>query len=381
MIPLYKPFICGDELISIEKALKENKLSGDGGFTNLCESFLTEFTKNQRTLLTSSCTHALEMAVLLSGIQPGDEVIMPSFNFVSAANAFALRGAKICFVDIDPNTLNVNVNAVASAISPKTKVILVLHYGGVGCDMEKIMDIALEHGLMVIEDAAHCIGAYYKEKHLGTLGHIGALSFHDTKNIQCGEGGALLINDKALISRAEIIREKGTNKKAFLRGETQAYSWKELGSSFLMSEISAAFLYCQLQHLESVNNWRQKIWQNYWNGFLPLAEKGMIKLPVIPQGVKHNGHIFYLLCRNKKQRDQLIKYLSKKNVRSAFHYLPLHLSVMGKKVGYFFGEDRYTTNISQCLLRLPIYASMKIETSDKVIEACYSFFNKAKNEL
>jgi len=376
MIPLSKPFLSGEELQWMEKVIREGKFSGDGKYTHYGEEQLETLTGASRVLLTSSCTHALEMAALISGIQAGEEVIMPSFNFVSAANAFALRGARLCFVDTNPTDLNLNAEAVARAVNAKTKAILVLHYGGVSCQMEAIMKIAEQYQLIVIEDAAHCAGAYRGKQHLGTIGHLGTLSFHDTKNIHCGEGGALLINKEEFISTAEIVREKGTDKKQFLRDQSSSYSWRELGSSYLMNELSAAFLIPQLKYLAKINEERRNIWIRYHKQLSPLAASGHIRLPLLPTIQQSNGHIFYLTCRNQEERDTFIQYSAKNGIQTAFHYLPLHLSTAGRKWGYFSGIDRHTTLTSNCLVRLPLFNGLKQTSFDHIIDVCYAFFNR-----
>ena len=353
MIPFNIPYISGDEAQFIEEAIQGRNLAGDGHFTKKCQQFLGDFTKSPSVLLTSSCTHALELSALLCDIQPGDEVIMPSFTFVSSANAFALRGAKIVFVDIRPDTMNINENLIEAAITKKTKAILLMHYAGVTCAMNEIMAIAKKHQLFVIEDAAQCIDAHYHEKHLGTIGHLGTFSFHSTKNIHCGEGGALLINDKRLIERAEIIREKGTNRKSFLRGEVDKYSWVDIGSSYLMSELNAAFLYAQLLKVKEVTRKRMELWNTYFQHF---SKTDMETMNIVSG---HNGHIFYLKCKNKEERTELIQFLKNNQINSVFHYVPLHSSLAGEKAGIFYGNDIHTTRESEKLLRLPLYYDLE----------------------
>ncbi len=357
MISFNVPFISGEETRYIEQAIQRKDLSGDGHFGKKCQTILENITGGKKAMLTSSCTHALEMCAILADIHPGDEVIMPSFTFVSSANAFVLRGARIVFVDIRPDTLNIDEKLIEKAITQKTKAILVMHYAGVGCEMDKIMEIAQAHHLIVIEDAAHCIGANYKGKHLGTIGHLGALSFHATKNIHCGEGGALLINDHRFFEAAEIIREKGTDKNAFLKGRTDKYSWVGIGSSYLMSELNAAFLYAQLLHLELVNNKRKAFWQVYFEAFCEL--EGILEVPVVPQDCTHNGHIFYVKCKSQTERRRLIAELKNKTIDASFHYVPLHSSSAGKQYGIFSGQDVFTTKESERLLRLPLYYELE----------------------
>lgn len=373
MIPFNVPFISGEEIRNIEQAIQRKDLSGDGHFGKKCQNILENITGGKKAMLTSSCTHALEMCAILADIHPGDEVIMPSFTFVSSANAFVLRGARIVFVDIRPDTLNIDEKLIEKAITQKTKAILVMHYAGVGCEMDKIMEIAQAHHLIVIEDAAHCIGANYKGKHLGTIGHLGALSFHATKNIHCGEGGALLINDHRFFEAAEIIREKGTDKNAFLKGRTDKYSWVGLGSSYLMSELNAAFLYAQLLHLELVNNKRKAFWQAYFEAFCEL--EGILEVPVVPQDCTHNGHIFYVKCKSQTERRRLIAELKNKTIDASFHYVPLHSSSAGKQYGIFSGQDVFTTKESERLLRLPLYYDLNPSLSDMVISTIIDFYN------
>jgi len=366
MISFNIPFICGAEENFIHEAINEKNLSGDGHFTKLCQKELVGFTKALNVLLTSSCTHALELSALLCDIKPGDEVIMSSFTFVSSANAFVLRGAKIVFVDIDPVTMNIDENLIESAITSKTKAILVMHYAGVSCAMDQIMAIAKDNDLFVIEDAAQCIDAYYHQKHLGTIGHLGAFSFHATKNIHCGEGGALLVNDERLINRAEVIREKGTNRKLFTKGKVDKYTWVDIGSSYLLSELSAAFLYAQLQKTKEVTQRRMQFWEIY------KKELGFLNPTAINSELKHNAHIFYIKCENKDQRTDLIQHLNSNSIKSAFHYVPLHSSPAGNLFGRFHGEDKFTTKESERLLRLPLYYDLK--DIDQVIKSVKQFF-------
>lgn len=349
MIPFNIPFICEEEEEYIKKAITRKNLAGDGFFTKECQSFLKSFTRSTDVLLTSSCTHALELSALLCDIQPGDEVIMSSFTFVSSANAFVLRGAKIVYVDIHPDTMNINENLIEAAITPNTKAILVMHYAGVACAMNEIMSIAERHHLFVIEDAAQCIDAYYHKNHLGAIGHLGAFSFHSTKNIHCGEGGALLINDKRLVKRAEIIREKGTNRKSFLRGEVDKYSWVDIGSSYLMSELNAAFLYAQLQQTTMVTKKRLSFWNIYNDNLNNFTSKN------ISESLSHNAHLYFIKCKNIAERSELIGFLKKKKISTVFHYVPLHSSKKGKITGRFNGPDLFTTKESERLLRLPLY--------------------------
>lgn len=366
MIPFNVPFISGEEEKYIKEAIRSKNLAGDGYFTKECQSFLGSFTKSDDVLLTSSCTHALELSALLCDIQVGDEVIMSSFTFVSSANAFVLRGAKIVFVDIHPDTMNINENLIEAAITQHTKAILVMHYAGVACAMKKIMTIAQKHGLFVIEDAAQCIDSYYHKKHLGTIGHLGAFSFHSTKNIHCGEGGALLINDERLVKRAEIIREKGTNRKSFIRGEVDKYSWVDIGSSYLMSELNAAFLYAQLQQATIVTKKRLAFWKTYNNNLKETKPKK------IGDGFQHNAHLYFIKCKNIKERSKLITFLKKRKISTVFHYVPLHSSKKGIETGRFNGDDLFTTKESERLLRLPLYYDL--EDIELVIKSLNEFY-------
>lgn len=361
-VPFNKPCVIGNELDFIHDLVNSgSKFSGDGGYTKKCNQLIKDITASASVLLTTSCTHALEMAAILLDIQPGDEVIMPSFTFVSTANPFVLRGAKIVFVDIAPATMNIDEDLIEAAITPKTKVIVPIHYGAVGCDMDKLMDIAKRHNLWVVEDAAQCIDSYYKGRHLGAIGHLGALSFHDTKNIQCGEGGCLLINDEQLSERAEIIREKGTNRALFLRGEIDKYSWVDKGSSYLPSEFNAAFLYAQLKSVAEVTKDRLQTWENYRTVLRPLFESGALAWQEIPEYCKHNAHIFYIKLKDIDARQEVIEALKAKGISSVFHYVPLHSALAGEKYGRFHGEDVYTTKESERLLRLPMWYGFPFE--------------------
>lgn len=367
-IPFNIPFICGEE----EKFLLE-AIRG-GFFVSRCEQWLQTFCEANRVMLTPSCTHALEMAALLCGLGPGDEVIMPSFTFVSTANAFALRGARLCFVDVDPTTMNMAPDCVEAAINPKTKAIVAMHYGGVACDMAALKSLSERHNLYLIEDAAHCIDARIEGRHLGTLGHLGTLSFHQTKNIHCGEGGALLVNDPELEERASVILEKGTNRAAFSRGKTAFYEWVDLGSSYQMNEVTAAFLWAQIQHISEVSAERLVLWNRYQTLLEPILEKKGIKFALIPSFARQNAHVFYLKCQSGEERDRLSQFLKEQSIVAHFHYLPLHLSPAGKRFGYFSGEDRYTLTGSRRLLRLPLYAGLSERDQMRVIEAVAGFY-------
>lgn len=375
-IPFNKPAITGKEIDYIKETMKQRKFAGDGEFTEKCSEMLEGLISAPKVLLTTSGSTALDMCAILSNVGPGDEVIVPSFTFVTSANAFALRGADIVFVDIEVDTLNIDPDQVEKAITEKTKVIVVVHYAGISCDMDKIMDIAKRHNLLVVEDAAQAVLGKYKDKYLGTIGDLAAFSFHETKNIQCGEGGALVINNEKFSERAEIIREKGTNRKMFFQGLVDKYTWVDLGSSLLPSELNAAFLYAQLENAEKITADRIKTWNRYLNGLKDLEEKGFLDLPKIPEYSEHNGHIFYIKLNKSDLRGELIKYLKENNISAIFHYIPLHSSDAGSKFGRFYSEDKNTSKESERLLRLPLYYEMKEEECDRVIEYVIKFFNK-----
>lgn len=375
MIPFNKPLITGEEKKYLFQALNNNKFSGDGDFSNKCAKALESKLKCPKVLLTPSCTASLELAAMLANINKGDEVIMPSYTFVSTANAFVLRGAKIIFVDIRPDTMNIDENIIERAISNKTKAIVVVHYAGVACEMNKIIAIAKKHHLLVIEDAAQGLMSKYNTKYLGTLGDIGCISFHETKNYQCGEGGAILLNKPSYINRAEIIREKGTNRSQFYRGEIDKYTWKDIGSSYLLNEISSAFLFAQLDNAEKVLKKRLSCWDLYYKLLKPLEEKDLIELPIIPKNCSHNGHIFYLKTKNLSVRTKLINYLKSNGIMAVFHYIPLHNSPAGKQYGKFFGKDVYTTKDSERLVRLPLYYELTKNQINFIVGKIYKFYN------
>jgi dTDP-4-amino-4,6-dideoxygalactose transaminase len=375
MIPFNLPPVVGSEINYIQQAINNGNLAGDGPFTKKCHLWFEQNFKTAKALLTPSCTAALEMAAILVDIRPGDEVIMPSYTFVSTANAFVLRGALIVFVDVDPLTMNLDISAIKAAITQKTKAITPVHYAGVSCDMDALMQLAKEHNLWVIEDAAQGVMSTYKGRALGTLGHIGCFSFHETKNYTAGgEGGAILINDKTLISRAEIIREKGTDRSQFIRGQLDKYTWQDLGSSFLPSELQAAYLLAQLENADKINQRRLAIWQQYQQAFSALAAKNLLELPTIPDYCAHNAHMHYLKLKDITQRAAFICHLKQKNVLSVFHYIPLHSSPAGSKFGRMNGMDNFTTTESERLVRLPLYYQMSDEQVKTVIEASKSFF-------
>lgn len=376
MIKFNNPFIEGSEISNISEVINNSHFCGDGFFTKKCDELLKNLTKSQKVLLTTSCTHALEMTAILANIGPGDEVIMPSFTFVSTANAFVLRGAKIVFIDIRPDTMNIDESKIEAAISSNTKAIVPVHYAGVSCEMDTIIALSEKYKLFVIEDAAQGLGASYKGKPLGSIGHLGTISFHETKNIHCGEGGAIVINDIKNIERSEIIREKGTDRSKFHRGQIDKYSWVDIGSSYLPSELNAAFLYSQLGGMKSATDFRLKIWNDYYARLISLAVKGLIELPVIPEGCLQNGHMFYIKVKDINQRQELISYLKMNEIQVVFHYIPLHTSLKGKKVGVFFGKDEYTTKESERILRLPMHYKLTSENIDYITSCIYRFYEK-----
>ncbi len=375
MIVFNKPPYIGTEDKYILEAIQQSKISGDGNFSLKCQRWFEEKTKAQQALLTTSCTHALEMAALLIGLKEDDEVIMPSYTFVSTANAFALRGAKIIFVDIRPDTMNIDETKIEKAISSKTKVIVPVHYAGVACDMDKIMSIANKYNLIVIEDAAQGMMSTYKGRALGTIGHIGTYSFHETKNYTSGgEGGIIFINDKKYLEHAEIIREKGTNRNQFFRGAVDKYTWVELGSSYLPCELQASYLYAQLLDVHKINNNRLSSWNYYYKNLKILEDKSLLKLPYIPDECQHNAHMFYIKTENIKQRTKLLVYLKKHGILSVFHYVPLHSSDAGKKFGRFNEKDEFTTQESEKIVRLPMYYGLTKEEQNKVIKYVIKFY-------
>lgn len=358
----------------IQQAVKNKKICGDGEFTKKSSVWLEQKTGCKKSLLTTSCTHALEMGALLADIKPGDEVIMPSYTFVSTADAFVLRGATIVFVDIRPDTMNIDETLIEGAVTSKTKAIAPVHYAGVGCEMDTIMDIAKRHNLIVIEDDAQGIMSTYKGQTLGTFGAFGCLSFHETKNFSMGEGGALLINDENYIERAEIIREKGTNRSKFFRGQIDKYTWVDYGSSYLPSELNAAYLYAQLEQADKINNNRLVSWNRYYEQLKPLADKGFIELPFIPKHCTHNAHMFYIKAKDIDERTRLICYLKENDVNAVFHYIPLHSAPAGRKYGRFYGEDRHTTKESERLVRLPMYFGLTENDIEKVCDTILRFY-------
>ena len=376
MIPFNVPPFLGTETNYIAKAIENHKICGDGPFTKECHQWLENKTGAAKALLTTSCTDALELAALLLDIQPGDEVILPSFTFCSTADAFALRGAKLVFVDIRPDTMNIDETKIEDAITDKTKAIVPVHYAGVACEMDTIMDIARRHNLAVVEDAAQAVMSEYKGKALGAIGDYGCYSFHETKNYSMGEGGAILIKDPAKIEDAEILREKGTNRSVFLRGQIDKYTWVNYGSSYLPSDMNAAYLWAQLEEADKINNNRLASWQKYYDAFEDLEKKGFVQRPVIPEGCKHNAHMFYLKAKNLEERTALISFLKENGIMAVFHYIPLHSAPAGQKFGVFHGEDKYTTAESDRLLRLPMYYGLTDSDINKVIDTVIRFYQK-----
>lgn len=371
-IPFNKPFLTGNETNYIEQAVMSGKISGDGLFTKKCHSFFETKFGFKKSLLTTSCTDALEMAALLVNIQPGDEVILPSYTFVSTANAFVLRGAKLIFADSTKDNPNIDATSIESLITPKTKAIVPVHYAGIACDMDLIMDLADRYNLCVIEDAAQAIDSYYKDTPLGSIGNLSAFSFHETKNIISGEGGMLAINDERYINRAEIIREKGTNRSQFFRGEVDKYGWVDIGSSFLPSEIVAAFLFAQLENLERIQAKRVALWNDYYESLSVLSQK--IQLPCIPEYATNNGHMFYIVCRSLDERTSLINHLKSHDILSVFHYLSLHKSefYQDKHDGRVL---KYTDHYTDCLLRLPLYYDLNPSDIERICSLVISFYN------
>jgi dTDP-4-amino-4,6-dideoxygalactose transaminase len=377
MIAFNKPPYTGNEEKYVLESMKSSKISGDGEFTKKCHQWFEDKLQCKKVLLTTSCTHALEMAAILLDIKEGDEVIMPSYTFVSTANAFVLRGAKIVFVDIRPETMNINETKIEQAITNKTKVIVPVHYAGVACEMDTIMDIASRYNLFVVEDAAQGMMSSYKGKQLGTIGHLGAFSFHETKNYtSAGEGGLLIINDEQFIQRAEIIREKGTNRSLFFRGMVDKYSWVDIGSSYLMNDVSAAYLWGNLECADEITQDRLTSWQIYYKGLKSLEEKGLIILPTIPDGCIHNAHMFYIKVKNIEERTDLIEYLKQNDINVVFHYVPLHSAPAGVKFGRFDRDDIFTTKESERLVRLPMFYSLEKEKINQIVRIISEYYQK-----
>ncbi|MFR7709904.1 MAG: dTDP-4-amino-4,6-dideoxygalactose transaminase [Gemmiger formicilis] len=374
MIPFNVPPCVGDELDYVKQAIDSHEICGDGAFTKQCNAWLEERFHAQKVLLTTSGTTALDMAMLLCDIHPGDEVILPSFTFSSTATAAVLAGAKLVFVDIRPDTMNIDETKIEQAITDKTRVIIAMHYAGVACEMDTIMDIARRHDLKVVEDAAQGVMSSYKGKALGTIGDFGCYSFHETKNYSMGEGGALVINNPAYNERAEILREKGTNRAKFFRGQVDKYTWVDFGDSYLPSELNAAYLWAQLLHADEINDNRMATWNAYHDAFRPLADAGKVELPTIPADCVHNAHMFYLKCRDLEERTALIRHLKANDILAVFHYIPLHSAPAGQKFGRFDGADVYTTAESERLVRLPMYYGLTEADRNKVIAKVLEFY-------
>ena len=377
IIPFNRPFIVGKELYYMAQAVQKGHLAGDGQFTKKCNAWMEERFQARKVLLTHSCTAALEMAALLADVRPGDEVIMPAYTFVSTANAFALRGATIRFVDIRPDTLNMDETLIEPVVTPRTKAIVPVHYAGVACQMDVIMAIAAKHKLLVIEDAAQGVNSTFNGRYLGTIGHLGCYSFYETKNFICGEGGAIVINDLRFLERAEIIREKGTNRARFFRGEVDRYTWVDIGSSYLPSELIAAFLYAQLEQADEITTQRHAIHQRYALGLQPLATAGHLRLQAAADN-SHNAHMFYIISNSEPVRAQLLAYLKHNNIHAVFHYVPLHTSPMGLRYGYKPGDLPVTEDLSARLIRLPCYYELSQQDQDRVIAAVHDFFGPSK---
>ncbi len=374
MIPFNVPPFFGDEFEYMKEAVAAHKICGDGAFTAKCSKWMEERFNASKVLLTTSGTSALEMAAIMCGIEPGDEIILPSYTFSSTANAFALYGAKLVFVDIRPDTMNIDEKKIEAAITDRTKVIVPVHYAGVACEMDTIMDIAARHDLLVVEDAAQAVTSTYKGRSLGTIGDFGCFSFHETKNFSMGEGGAIVINREDDIVRAEIIREKGTNRSQFYRGQVAKYNWVDKGSSYLPSDLNAAYLWGQLQHADEMQSDRMNSWNAYYDAFLPLQKEGKVELPIIPDGCDHNAHMFYIKCKDLDTRTAYIDHMRQNDILCVFHYVPLHSAPAGLKFGRFDGSDEYTTAESDRLVRLPLYYKLSHQDLAKVISKTLDFF-------
>ena len=376
MIYFNNPPFVGNELEYVRQAIDNQKICGDGPFTKKCSQWIESKTGTSKALLTTSCTHATEMAALLLDIKPGDEVIMPSYTFVSTADAFVLRGAKAVFVDIRPDTMNIDENLIENAITEHTKAIVPVHYAGVSCEMDKITELALKYNLKIVEDAAQGLLSTYKGKMLGTIGDFGCYSFHETKNYSMGEGGALLIRDPNYIEKAEIIREKGTNRSKFFRGQIDKYTWVDAGSSYLPSDLNAAYLWAQLEQADKIFDNRMKTWNLYYELLTDLQKQGVISLPVVPENCAHNAHMFYIKAKDLDERTHLIDFLKEQGILAVFHYIPLHTAPAGKKFGVFCGEDRYTTKESERLVRLPMYYGLEEEKVVYIANKIKAFYSR-----
>jgi dTDP-4-amino-4,6-dideoxygalactose transaminase len=377
MIDFNVPPFIGKELEYIRQAVSNKKICGDGPFTQKCSELIETKFRIRKVLLTTSCTHSLEMAAILCDIKEGDEVIMPSFTFVSTADAFVMRGAKIVFVDIRPDTMNIDEKLIEAAITKRTKAIVPVHYAGVSCEMDAINEIAKKYNLFVVEDAAQGVMSEYKGKALGTLGDFGCYSFHETKNYSMGEGGCICIENDKYVERAEIIREKGTDRSKFFRGQVDKYTWVDIGSSYLPSELNVAYLFAQLEEAEMINDNRLNNWNLYYNGLKEVAEKNLIDLPHVPNECKHNGHMFYIKAKDLAERAQLIEFLKSNGIWAVFHYIPLHSSPNGLRCSTFHGEDRYTTRESERLVRLPLYYGLKEDEVMYIVSKVKEFYKRA----
>lgn len=374
MIPFNVPLYVGNEEKYINLSIKNRRISGNGEFTKKCEQWFKESFSCKKVLLTTSGTHALEMAAMLAEIKDGDEVIMSSYTFSSTANAFVLRGAKIVFVDIRPDTMNIDEKLIERAVTSKTRAIVVVHYAGISCEMDAILKVAKRCNLLVVEDAAQGMMSKYKDKFLGTISDIGCYSFHETKNYTCGEGGAIVLNDEKFFERAEIIWEKGTDRSKFFRGQVDKYRWTDIGSSYLLSELNAAYLYAQLEMAEKINRDRVKSWDLYYRRLNVLAKKGFLELPSIPETCEHNAHMFYIKANNLDERIRLVEYLKRNEIMAIFHYVPLHLSPAGSRFGRFDGEDNFTTKEGELIVRLPMYYGLKESDIEKITETIEKFY-------
>ena len=376
MICFNVPPCTGNEIKYISEAIASHKICGDGNFTKKCDAWMEQRFNAKKVLLTTIGSTALDMAALMCGFEPGDEVILPSFTFSSTANAFVLAGAKLVFVDVRPDTMNMDEKLIEAAITDRTRAVCVMHYAGVACEMDTIMDIARRHNLLVVEDAAQGVMSSYKGRALGTIGDFGCYSFHETKNYSMGEGGAIVINNPDYIEKAEILREKGTDRARFFRGQVDKYTWVDFGDSYLPSELNAAYLWAQLEMADEINNDRLHSWHEYNEAFRPLREKGRLELPVIPDGCVHNAHMYYIKCRDLAERTALISFLKQRDILAVFHYVPLHSAPAGVRFGRFAGEDRYTTSESDRLVRLPMYYKLTEEDRNRVIAAVREFYGE-----
>ena len=376
MVDFNVPQCVGNEIEYVKQAIESHKICGDGQFTKKCHQWMEDRFNAQKVLLTTSGTTALDMAMLLCDLQPGDEVILPSYTFSSTATSAVLAGAKLVFVDVRPDTMNIDENKIEDAITDRTKVIIAMHYAGVACEMDTIMDIAKRHNLIVVEDAAQGVMSKYKGKYLGTIGTFGCYSFHETKNYSMGEGGALVINDPEYNERAEILREKGTNRAKFFRGQVDKYTWVDFGDSYLPSELNAAYLWAQLLNADEINDNRIATWNRYYQGLQTMAKEGKFEIPTVPEECEHNAHMFYLKCKDLKERSEFIKFMKEKELYCVFHYIPLHSAPAGEKFGRFDGEDEFTTKESERLVRLPMYYGLLEDQVDLVVEGIKEFYSK-----